>query len=760
MNYQIGGAVPPPSPIQGQQQYNFADQDILAMLQGDGFSLPQSFVSEDQGSRKNDTDRLGVEFGVGEDIGRFDAAYVNEIGADKALQSPAGQLKLNLDSSTATRLNQIGLQAEYEIDEHTGYKYNPEKGQYDKYDYTPSFLEENLGTIVAAGILGVGAFHALGFAATGAGAGSAASGAAGVTASGTIAPATALTATAAPSAAATQVAAISAGAGATAATTTAGAVAAAGVPTATAVSAGVSAGSAVAAGTATTTAAASSAGIFGTGISAATLQGAGTAASILGGITGNEDLQRAGQIASGVGGIANAAQTGFSNVGFNQQTLGDVGQVATGLGQVTGNQNLVGAGLVGQGLANTDFSNFDATQPGFGLGQGGQQLLQGAAALGGANPGEQALLGQALGGTGGIQGGLGVTGGTQSALGGLAQLYETITGAGAKDRIDLIRAQVPEVAGLDDDQIAALDLQRQAATDPRIAQAVDQQFQAAQQGSGALTSGLDVLQGIATGDDATSQRLASQAAAASQLSAAGQGALGSARSQRASQTAAADVLAGRQQSAAGQIAGLGQGLLGQAQQGQQLATGAAGDLYNVGTQERAYQQQLLNQPAQVAQAQVQANEFDRGLAGRILESQGNQPITNVNVGGTQYGQQQQQQSPSALQQATNFIGNAGQGINALTSAYDAFSGQPYTANNLANLGTGSPTLNYQGVQQPYQQPAFGTTATPVTIDSLSQGATIGLGTTPPPPSIVPPPGFNQGGPVVNPLLDIFNPGGA
>ena len=104
---------------------------------------------------------------------------------------------------------------------------------------------------------------------------------------------------------------------------------------------------------------------------------------------------------------------------------------------------------------------------------------------------------------------------------------------------------------------------RGAATDPRVGQSVDSLYDAQQRGSGALNTGLGVIEGIATGDDATTNRLASQAAAARDLSASNAGVLGGARSERAAQTAAADVIAKRQQAAANTLTSTGQGLLGQ-----------------------------------------------------------------------------------------------------------------------------------------------------------------------------------------------------
>ena len=291
----------------------------------------------------------------------------------------------------------------------------------------------------------------------------------------------------------------------------------------------------------------------------------GSASPVLSGIgalTGNEDLQRAGAIASGIGGLTSG------NFGLNQETLGNIGQIAAGAG-----------------LLDPNYS----TAYGLATGQGGYGIPGG--------------YGSAPTGFGGFQN--------------IAQLYEAITGQSAEERLALVRAQVPEVAGLTDNQLLGFELQEQAATDPRIAQAIDQHYQAAAQGSGALGTGLGVLEGIATGSDPYTQRLASQAAGAADLSASGAGVLGGARAERAAQTAAADVIAGRQQSAASDLASRGQGLLGQAGQGLGLGTTAAGNLYDVGAQQRAYNQQVLNFPAQQAQAQVRAGEFQQSQASRL-----------------------------------------------------------------------------------------------------------------------------------------------
>lgn len=208
-------------------------------------------------------------------------------------------------------------------------------------------------------------------------------------------------------------------------------------------------------------------------------------------------------------------------------------------------------------------------------------------------------LGNIASGIGNVAGAVGNVAG---AVGAGAELYDALTGEGAKRDREHARRTVADIAPLTDLQQRGIQSGVDAASDPRIAQGVDTLYGAQQQGSTALGTGLDTLSGIATGSDPYTQRLAGQAASAAHLGASRQGALGSARSQRAAQTAAADVIAKRQQSAAGTLASQGQSLLGQGASAYNLAQAPGTTYRNLGGLQQQQRQAELNQQAQVAAA--------------------------------------------------------------------------------------------------------------------------------------------------------------
>ena len=203
------------------------------------------------------------------------------------------------------------------------------------------------------------------------------------------------------------------------------------------------------------------------------------------------------------------------------------------------------------------------------------------------------------------------------AVGAGAEVYDAITGGGAEADRELVRGSVADVAPLTDLQREGISSQVTAARDPRAQQAAGLLYDAQQRGSGALGTGLNTLEGIATGSDPYTQRLASQAAGAADLSASRAGVLGGARSERAAQTAAADVIAKRQQSAANTLASRGQGLLGQGQQALSLSTEPGSILSKAGALEQQQQQNVLNQEAARNAALVKAGLREPTTAERI-----------------------------------------------------------------------------------------------------------------------------------------------
>lgn len=123
-----------------------------------------------------------------------------------------------------------------------------------------------------------------------------------------------------------------------------------------------------------------------------------------------------------------------------------------------------------------------------------------------------------------------------------------------------------------------------AGFDPVRAEGINRGLQAAagpqQQLADAYSQG---ILGIAQGTDPATQRLASQAGAAVNQAASGAGVLGGSRAQRAGQTAAADVIAGRQLQALSQIP-----------QAQQAALAPAQTYGAAGRTQQDYQQSLID----------------------------------------------------------------------------------------------------------------------------------------------------------------------
>ena len=334
----------------------------------------------------------------------------------------------------------------------------------------------------------------------------------------------------------------------------------------------------------------------------------------LGADPGESPLEQLGSVAATIGaGVGAAGLAGIGPAaGLNTAVFGGAAPVA-GTAGTAGGLGAAGAGA-GTAATGSTLGSIGSTLGSVGsaagslLGGGG-----GAAGAGGAGGtlGTIGSIGSAIGGV--AQG----VAGLASGAGALAEVYDAVTGESAERDIALVRQSVPEVANLTDDQIAGQLLARQAANDPRVAQAVDRLYASQGQGAGALSQGLGHLQGVVGGTDAATNRLAGQAAAASQLGASQAGALGSARQSRASQAAAADVLAGRQQSAANTLTSQGAGLLGQGFNAYNLGQAPGTSLRNIGAQQQAQNQAQLNRPALQAQRQIANEVRDPTTAERI-----------------------------------------------------------------------------------------------------------------------------------------------
>jgi hypothetical protein len=146
-----------------------APADMISILEksrlaGDPFSVSDAFVQSDLAQRASDRERQGVVFGVGEDLeveqarGGTPRFVETELGGMLRSNIQSGgeaDLRQFQDQGTANRLAELGLQGRYEQDQYRGYNYNPQTGQYDYYDNTPSVLEQAVPALIQAGVMGV-----------------------------------------------------------------------------------------------------------------------------------------------------------------------------------------------------------------------------------------------------------------------------------------------------------------------------------------------------------------------------------------------------------------------------------------------------------------------------------------------------------------------------------------------------------------------------------------------------------------------------
>lgn len=130
-------------------------------LAGETFSVAPSFVESDLQQRQQFADEQGFQFGVGEDVVGYDKDYIGSDVANQREMSAQGQLGAATDEGTAQRLSNLGLQADYKQNMYKGYRYNPNTGEYDYYDNTPSMIDQALPVLIKTGITAV-AGNALG----------------------------------------------------------------------------------------------------------------------------------------------------------------------------------------------------------------------------------------------------------------------------------------------------------------------------------------------------------------------------------------------------------------------------------------------------------------------------------------------------------------------------------------------------------------------------------------------------------------------
>lgn len=159
---------PPPEedPRPSTPKYSGVNVGLLerARLEGDGFGVSQEFVKADQAQRSADRENQAFMFGIGEDLRqeqakggapRFVETALGDVQRSNLASGGTADLGQYVDQGTANRLQQMGLQGVYEQDMYKGYKYNPNTGQYDYYDNTPSLLEQLAPELVKGAILGV-----------------------------------------------------------------------------------------------------------------------------------------------------------------------------------------------------------------------------------------------------------------------------------------------------------------------------------------------------------------------------------------------------------------------------------------------------------------------------------------------------------------------------------------------------------------------------------------------------------------------------
>ena len=128
-------------------------------LAGGSFSIDPALAEKIKNSRETMASDLGaVEFGIGEDLfvdEKQNQGYITTASGAPVRNNNIGRLTEAQDANTATLLGQQGLQYDYKQDEYKGYRYNPNTGQYDYYDNTPSYFDQYAGALVKAGIMGV-----------------------------------------------------------------------------------------------------------------------------------------------------------------------------------------------------------------------------------------------------------------------------------------------------------------------------------------------------------------------------------------------------------------------------------------------------------------------------------------------------------------------------------------------------------------------------------------------------------------------------
>jgi hypothetical protein len=126
-----------------------------ARLGGNPFSVSDDLAQGIRDARQTTEETRGFEFGIGED--KFQDERQNQGFIETSLGTSVragglGRLTELQDAQTANMLRAQGLEPVYEQTMYKGYRYNPNTGQYDYYDNTPSLIDQAIPVLIETGV--------------------------------------------------------------------------------------------------------------------------------------------------------------------------------------------------------------------------------------------------------------------------------------------------------------------------------------------------------------------------------------------------------------------------------------------------------------------------------------------------------------------------------------------------------------------------------------------------------------------------------
>jgi hypothetical protein len=124
-----------------------------ARLAGNLLNVGEEFTQRNLQALQQQEQDKGL-FGVGEDITGYDRDYVAEDFDRQRQMSAGGQFRMGQESSTDTRLGELGLDRVYQDDMYRKYVFNPNTGNYDYIDNTPSIIDQALPALIKSGVMG------------------------------------------------------------------------------------------------------------------------------------------------------------------------------------------------------------------------------------------------------------------------------------------------------------------------------------------------------------------------------------------------------------------------------------------------------------------------------------------------------------------------------------------------------------------------------------------------------------------------------